>query len=114
MMDLCVDCDGLAKAIAKRSWNLLLQNPISWIKSRGCPLCSLISDRLSMLGIELRIELPSGIIPLRHRSLESVFAGDDEPLSRVYIGGISFDIWSTPGKPYISVLDLGRLGCLGV
>ncbi len=105
MVDLYVDYDGLARAIAKRSWNLLLEDPISWIKSLGCPLCSLISDHLSMLGTELEIELPSGSTQLRHRSLETVIAYDHEPLSNVSVGGISCNTWSNLGKPWISFFD---------
>ena len=101
-MNLCVNCDGFAQAIAKRSQHLLLEDP-TWNKTLGCPLCSLISDHLDVLGSEDIERTVFGGARLYCRSLETVIAYDHEPLSNVSVGGISFDIWSHPGKPQISV-----------
>lgn len=97
-MDLCVKCDGFARAIAIRSSKLRGDAANLPGTSQGCPLCGMISDYLDMLDIEA-YDPSSDSIWLRYRSLESNIADENEPLSAVNLGGIRLNIWSRPGKP---------------
>jgi hypothetical protein len=107
MMDICIKCNELAKAIAKRS-------PIAWEEaarpkgaSLGCPLCSLISNYYSNfpdLVVEIPHLPPSSDTQLLYSSLENSLAGDHEPLSfltftfETHQDWRGMAIWSDPGR----------------